>query len=318
MNRLRLGICEENEKYANKMAAYLLSKREENIETVVFSSPQQALMEKNRVDICLTSYKDADFFEEMGGKAVRLVDQYDMNFTFPQLEKYRSMTSLLSEIRQMINRDLGIARNSKTRVMVVCSPISHELQMLFSMCLCKEWSIKRNVLYVNLRELSGFYQIFDEGTEKDLEDLLIAMQDSKIELNNYVSCLQGVDLLLPPRRPEAFWEMSEKMITEVLSLLMESEYDAIVIDISGYFPGSYSLLSQCDRVIGLAKEGFIHNRIYQEWEEAMSFHLGEQFRDKVMRIDLPLQSGSIKNSEYLLDELYRGNLGEYVRKVAYE
>ncbi len=318
MNRLRLGICDKDYKYASKMASYLISNEGEAIEPYVFSSLQQALQEKSKVDLCLTSYDEEAFFDEMEGKAICMVDCKREDFLHPQIEKYRSMSSILTDVRQIVAMNLGEKGTKEAHVLVVCSPISHELQILFSMCLCKELSLSRNTLYVNLRELSGFYQIFGDVTGKDFEDLVTAIQKPEIQLRDYINRLQEVDLLLPPRRPESFWEMDESMITEVLNLLLESEYENIVIDIGSYFPGSYSLLSQSDRIFSITRDGFIHNRIYQEWEEAMSFHYGEKFVKKIRKINLPLQSGGIKDSEFLLDELYRGNLGDYVREIAYE
>ena len=123
----------------------------------------------------------------MKGKAIRIVERNDRSFSFPQLEKYRSMSNILGDIRRILETNTSASKDNKTQITVVCSPISHELQMLFSMCMCKEMSINRKVIYLNLKECSGFYQVFGDIQSRDLEDLMTVIQKPEVTLEEYDS-----------------------------------------------------------------------------------------------------------------------------------
>ena len=314
MSRVQLGIFDKEEEYARKLGAYIMTKAGDSLEPYVFTDEESFLEAAAKLDFALVP---EDFTQALeNGRVARLVERADGQGGL-QIEKYQSMPGLVSQVMGLFSIEQRSTGTGEKKMICVCSPVHHELQMLFSLCLAKEMSNRDKVLYVNLSESSGFSRLFgQEG--KDLEDLLAVVGRPGLVLENFISQVQGVQVILPPRRPEVLWEVTKPVFEEFLKLLEGSRFDTIVFDVGGSFPGVYSLFEKSSRILALTREGFLCEKVYEEWRENLCFHLGEDSGKSEERVVLSLTGGGLRDSDFLLEELYRGNIGDFIRERVVE
>lgn len=311
MSRTRLGLFDTEKEYVQRLGAYIMLNERESIEAHLYSEIEKLILNLD----CLDAILVPEDFEDLDGdpKVLKLVERKEPGAT-NQILKYQKASTMLSEVKRIFSISDSYTEDKVRRIMCIASPVKHELQMLYTLCLSKEMSINEKVLYINFCENSGFSSLFQNGEERTLEDLLSTIGDSSFCIEDYVQNNQGVNFIAPASRPELLWEVDITLLDIFISSLQSSSFDVIVIDIGGFFPAYYHLLEMCDELVLLGKEGFLSDYSKKEFLDNLKLHLGEEFLDKVKEVTLPLNSMGIWESEFLLDDLFRGNLGEFVRK----
>ena len=313
MARTRLGIYDVETKFASKLGAYLMLNEKDCIEAHIFSDEARLKSCWDDLDVILVP---EDFDEAENPKVIRLVEVKDKRPGI-QLRKYQKAGTLINEVKTVFSISGGEKLKGTGNIICVLSPSRHELQMLYSMCLCKQLSIHSKTLYLNLSEYSGFLSLFGSEDAANIEDLFSELE-SGIPLERYVQVNQGVTFVPPTKKPELLHEIDSNIMSEFISLLRNSDYENVVIDIGAFFPELYSLLGECEKIVTLGREGFLNDYALNDFEENLVLHLGEGITEKMQNAVLPLNSAGIWKSDFILDELFRGNLGECVRELLKE
>ena len=311
MSRTRLGLFDPETEYVQKLGAYIMLNERENLEAHLYTDVEKLLLNLENLDVVLVPEDLAVIENE--SKVVRLVERKNFQIE-KQVLKYQKVSKLLDEIKRLFSIDAVNVDRDKSKIICVSSPARHELQMLYSMCLCKELSINARILYINFCSNSGFLSLFQNGTEKNLEDLFSEINEESFLLDDFVQKDQGVSFIAPSRRPELFWEIDTELFSAFLNSVENSSFNIVVMDVESFFPEYYHLIEKCDELILLGKEGFLSEYCRQEYLDNLKLHLGEERLDKVNDVILPLNSVGIWESQFLLDDLFRGNLGDFVRK----
>lgn len=310
MSRTRLGLFDPETEYVQKLGAYIMLNERETLEAHLYTEEEKLMINLDSLDVVLVP---EDYLSTDDPRFVRMVEKKDY-LSDKQVLKYQKAQSLISDVKNLFS--IHDVRVDKRRCKVICvlSPSRHELQMLYSMCLCKELSVNQRVLYINLCSNSGFASLFHDSEEKNLEDLFCDIDSEGFSLDSYVRKDQGVSFIAPSKRPEMLWEVDENLFSGFLTALENSSYEVVIIDLESYFPEYFRLLKECEEIIVLGKEGFLSEYCKKEYLENLSLHLGEACLGKIKEVVLPLNSVGIWESQFLLDDLFRGNLGDYVRK----
>lgn len=311
MARTRLGLFDSEKEYVQKLGAYIMLKEKEVIELHTYTDLDKLLLNLENLDAVLVPEE----FEgaENDSRFVRLVENRSF-LPGKQIEKYQKASELIGDLKEMFGISTQTYQENLGNIISVVSPARHELQMFYTMCLCKELSINERVLYLNLCENSGFLSLFQDESQRNIEDLFSAIEDPNFSAEKYVQNIQGVSLIAPSRRPELLWEVEENMWNIFWETLKKSPYKKIIVDVGQAFPEYYRLLEMSDEIQVLGKEGFLSEYCCGEFVENVRLHLGEEVDKKITNLILPLNSGGIWESQFLIDDLFRGNLGDYVRK----
>lgn len=311
MARTRLGLFDPETEYVQKLGAYIMLNERDSLEAHIYTDVEKLLLNLEALDVILVSEDFSEIASDT--RVVRLVERKNILLE-KQVLKYQKVSSLLGEVKRLFSIDEVQVKENKGKILCVESPSRHELQMLYSMCLCKELSINEKVLYINLCGNSGFLSLFQNGEEKNLEDLFSEAVEEDFSLEGYIQKDQGVSFIAPSRRPELLWEVDTDVFWAFVNAIENSPFEIVVIDIENFFPEYYRLIDKCEELILLRKEGFLSEYCKREYLDNLKLHLGEECLEKVKDVILPLNSVGIWESQFLLDDLFRGNLGDFVRK----
>ena len=310
MSRVKLGLYDDEPEYVRRLGAFLMLNEKEHIEPHIFTEKERLISSMSHLDAVLVP--ESFTCEDQGIIIVRFVERWSEK-QVGQIKKYQKASDIVSELKRMLSINETCDNFDKGKLIGIVNPACHELHMLYSMCLCKEVSIRQKSLYVSLYSNSGLSLLFCEDEETDMEDLLADLVAGNVELERYVRTFQGVSFIPPIKRPEVLHEIDTDLMRKFIMTLQESSYEKIIVDIDGMFPECYQLLDKCEYITILCKEDALSDCCVEEYLANLRRHLSDDSMNHCNKVMLPLNGTGIMRSEFMMDELYRGNLGNFIR-----
>ena len=232
------------------------------------------------------------------------------------LFKYRSAAILQHAIQGYLGTE---SMEKGTEVISLYSPIRRCHQTTFGITLSHLLSKNRRVLYLNLEGYSGFERILAEDYSKDISDFIyyINQKSEKIPLliQKYVYRLNEIDIIPPVLNPTNLQDISEDMWMSMLEILRKSGlYDYIIVDVSDFIQGAFSILRESQFVFSLMKSD---SQACAKWQQYSSILTESGYGDvlnKTKTLEVPYGLvGSVN-----LQESVQGPMLDFVTKIAGE
>ena len=320
MKSLDVALCDSCEDYILKFASYLMDKI--NVGIHIFTTTESFYSDDSNYDVAIMTeeFKEISEFKPKGviGHRYFLTENMDSEEA-NEIYKFQAVSQIIDEIvelRQLKSAGTSIRKsNEKSKMIGVYSPISHELQLPFSMALGQGNKINGRVLFLDLEEISILPKLVGKTCDRNLMDLLYeidANTSEKIDLNDYVRSFMGFDYIEPFINPNEISEIESDTWMRFFDTLRQANYDVIVVLFGRTINGFARCIEMLDKLYVLGKPG----DYYKKGQEV--------FCDYIERIDvsidmenviLPMSAGNLSDNSYHIEELLQGNLGVFVKRL---
>lgn len=331
MAKIKVAIYDSDKHYRERFADYLMNYKSQEMELSIFTGIGYLLdalaVDKYRLIVLGRGYEEVlpklrsllipvlvltDISQNMVKESAGMVEER-CSFT----SKYQSMDEITRQMYMLVEPEMEIIPGMASRVFGIISPARHEMQMLFSLLYAKNLAEKAKVLYLNLMEFSGFYEIFGEK-QYDLTDAILAMRTSNEDQNHLLGCIyekDGFSYICPPQNPEDTKEINGQEIRKLIRYAVQKlGYEAIVIDIGGVIENFSELLRECNSLYCISKRGGLFTAQQRQFLTYVYSALGESYVEKIKELELLHPTKAVVYGEHILEQLNWSEFGDYVRQ----
>ncbi len=313
---MKRNICffEPNEKLAGKLVDYWLSHGLNGYDIIYYSEQEKWLTDYTSIsaelwilDVSLRSVVS----HIPSGKILWWSDvMEDTQSVF----KYRSAVVLLHTIEGYLETENAV---SGTQIISLYSPIKRSLQTTFGITLAHLLSKEKRILYLNLEGYSGLERTFADSYSKDISDFIYYIQQTSenipLIIQKYVYRLGEVDMMPPVLNPYNLQDITEEKWLKLLHLLRESNlYDAIIMDVSDFIQGTFSILRASQVIFSLIKSD---TRSEAKWQQYCSI-LQETGYEDVLQKTQKTELSKITVCSVNPEECLKQSATEYVAQSA--
>ena len=234
--------------------------------------------------------------------------------------KYRSAKVLLHTIQGHLQQrgywHTGVAG---TQIISLYSPIKRCQQTTFGIYLAHLLSQKGRILYLNLEGYSGFERLLSGPFSKDISDFIYYVNQTSDNISlitqNFLYRLGEVDMIPPVLNPYNLQDITEDMWMHMLHRLKECGlYDYIIIDVSDFIHGTFSILRESQVVFSLTKSDEHSSAKWQQYCSVLEEAGYKDILDKTKNFELPLFS----EVPLELEEFFPGPMIDIISRVAKE
>lgn len=336
MVKIKVAIYDADKGYRERFADYLMNHKASEMELAVFTNEQfffEALdVDKFHLFVLGGGYETVlprarakkvpvlVLMESAQSYVKETIQMLDEQVVYTS--KYQSMDvitqkmQILANVKHSYSDRTALRRNPE--IVGVISPVSHEMQILFSLLLARNMARAQKVLYVNLLEFAGFTEIFND-TEYDLSDAILQVREAEVREERLRACIyeaDGFSYISPVLNPENIREISGEDVNRLLDVLTEyMEYQMIVVDIGLNVAGFAEILPVCDRIFSLEKRGYLHETRTKQFISYLERAVDEAFVERIHHLEIPGQAKVICGGLNLLEQLDWGDFGDFVRSV---
>lgn len=335
MAKIKVAIYDADKGYRERFADYLMNHKAAEMELAIFTNEQfffNALeVDKFHLYVLGGGYETVLPKARAKKVPVLVLTEYAQSYVRETIQmsdeqvvytsKYQSMDVITQKMQMLTETKWSygeVRMLQNPEVVGVISPVSHEMQMLFSLLFARNAGSVKKVLYINLLEFSGFTEIFSD-TEYDLSDAVLHVRGSDIKEERLRACIYEMDdfsYIPPVANPENVREITEADIRRLLDAVMEfMDYQVIVLDIGLNVAGFAEVLPVCDRIFSLEKRGYLYETRVKQFYAYLEKIADEAFIERIHRIEIPGQAKVVCGGMNLLEQLNWGDFGDFVRGV---
>lgn len=146
-----------------------------------------------------------------------------------------------------------IGRQLVKGIIGIYSPIHRIGKTKYAIRLGRKLAKRVPVLYINMEGYSGMDYYFQDGTGKDLGDLLYCMKqergDHGIKISAMTGQAGGMDYILPMENEQDLRSVKCEEWISLLDMIMEKcIYETIILDLGECVDGIYEILRKCERI----------------------------------------------------------------------
>ena len=329
--QLKIAFLDEEEVYLEQLKGYLIRRNEVFFKVLTFSRVE-IFLEKEQEEMAFDAVvMTLPFWEELKGhtfcsKKILLCEGEREAWMEDCLSvsKYQSAENLFRQISSMLWKESEEQTKRypehTAELIGIYSPVHHESQMVFSMTMAQILGESQKVLYINLMEHSGFYQLVNEEITEDIGDLIYGMMqeghDFAAGLHRIRKTYRNFDYIPPVVNPEHLSEISKTLFEQLFMALKGlSGYDVILIDFGMVFLGFAEMIPVFGSFYCLGKEGMVNRYRIEEFLEYLKKE-GEHTMAHMHRLLLPERIAYLEEGSPLDSGLY-GGMGDYIRRCLY-
>ncbi len=356
MRQIVAAVCDCDEAYVKRFAFYIRKHHPEQIVIYTYTK-LEAFMEgllQNRFEIVLLGkgfeaakegirqyripvlhlaeevvVEEASTTEYNGAKGMGYCVAEQSNYQQPEeksILKYQSAENIIHEIYRACEPEEEVfqAKHKKRENMEwigVCSPIQHEMQMPFAVTLASLLSEQKKVLYLNLMECAGFLELFQLEGERNLGDLFVKIRQNRLSAEGFwqmVSQNETLFYIPPVINPEYLHQLRKEEYVKLMDFIeQETDFEAVILDIGSAIEGMFDILSYCNEVYALMKNGPFPECRRAQFEQAVRYSGHDALLEKMQMIYLPYSSAQVVPAMGLLDQFKWSELGDMVRKYRF-
>ena len=322
MKKKELALCDLDAGYITMFASFLMEHYLKEINIHIFTTCESFFEDRSDFDVGIMSqeFEDILYFKKEGkiNKKYFLCEDVE-SASENHIYKYQAIDRLVSSIKEidalgLENTGANETSENKAKVIGVYSPVSHELQLPFSMALSESIRDGGRVLFLDLEELSIMPGLIGNDRGKNLMDLIyeISTNAETVELQEYIHQFMGMDYIEPFYNPDEISEVDEETWLKLLDKLRSLQYDNIVILFGRAICGFSKIIDSLEQLYVLGKPG----DYYQKGQEAFMEFLTRAGKSvSAKSVLLPMSAGNLTEGTYCIEELLRGNLGIFVKKL---
>ena len=234
--------------------------------------------------------------------------------------KYRGAGVLLHTILGHLQETGGCCTEmAGTKLISLYSPIKRCLQTTFGIHLAHLLSKKGRTLYLNLEGYSGFDRFLSGPFSKDISDFIYYVNQTSENISlitqNFLYRLGEVDMIPPVLNPRNLQDITEEMWIHMLhSLKTCGLYDYIIIDVSDFIHGTFSILRESQVVFSLTRLDEFASAKWQQYCSILAESGYQDVLEKTKSPEVPYTS----EVAVQLEECLPGPMMDVVSKAAKE
>ena len=318
MRNLEIALCDTDNKYIMRFASYLMEHQSGGIH--IFTTTESFYEDEGEYDVALLSedFKEICDFKSKGKISHKYYLSEDREAEAEDvIYKYQAVDQIMeavTEFRQAKGELSTKKSNSKSKLIGVYSPITHELQLPFSMALNQAYSSLGRVLFLDLEEISILSNLTGRSCERNFMDLLyeISTNSKDLDLSQYVRSFMDFDYVAPFMNPNELGEIEEDIWLQFFDRMEKADYDTIVVLFGRAINGFARVLGRLEKLFVLGRPGDYFKRsqeIFLDYVERCGLNM------EVENVSLPMTAKNLTEGTYQMEELLQGNLGMFVKRL---
>lgn len=331
MQKIKLAICMEDAEYQTRFTNYLFGHYKEQFELHGYvslpqflehagNSKEQVLLTDERVDrkslnwdgtiICLT------------GDDVREDAEQDQRMLW--VEKYQDAEKIVDNILRSVDEEIydvksNGALTAKQKTIAVYSLAEAEYQLPFVLTMASILGESKKTLVLDLQENSGLRQMYDEGENQGLEELMVMAKGGKFSKNRLLSCIchkENWDYVYPAIDTECICSMDSEIYFKILELICrELRYEIILVNLGTRFLGFFDALEESRSVFFIKKQSGLSQGREDEFERELKQRGCHEILEKTIKMEIPFCSSQVIPCERLVDEWKWNEFGDRIRRI---
>lgn len=316
-------LCDTDAYYATNFASYLME-RISDLSIHIYTTTESYFSDTREYDVGLLTapFVEMDSFRKRAGvkKKFLLCDgSEDEDLKYLEcIDKYSSMDEIMSKVIKASDDKSHLIEmnlNECSSIVGVYSPISHELQLPFSMALCRSYSSSGRVLFVDLEEISIMNSLTGQTCDKNMLDLLYMLSSDstdEVDLNGYINEFMGFEYIPSFVGPDEINEISKLAWQKFFNSIIRMGYEKIVVLFGRAIDGFGEIVQSLEQLIILSKSGDFYKKSTQafiNYLETMDIDSNKTV------VDLPMSAGNLIDGGYCIEELLMGNLGAFAGRL---
>ncbi len=338
MNKISVAVCDTDDIYRERFAAYLLERRADRFAVYTFSGTEHFLraLPEQRFDVVILGQ---GFETVENALRERKIPVLLLVETFPELLeedsaymtedkegravffRYQPMDAILHEVQVLagagFSEELVTKHLNRLEVVGVYSPILHEMQMPFSMVLAEKLAERRKVLYINLMCHSAFLEIFGLPGRYDMGDMILRLRNKRIFAETFLKCLyesNRVNYIPPFHNPEDLRGYTPEDHMALLSFLEEStDFETVIFDFGEGTERFAEVLGSCQTIYCPMKTGYFYECRLNEFLMYLEKSSAGTVRESIHILNLPFSAKQIRGGGDVRKQLLWSEFGDYVR-----
>lgn len=332
MQKIRVGICIDDEEYLTRFTNYLMSHHQNRLELHVYTGCDQLLAVNSGIlDILVITNELPEISEKVSYPIIYLAEEiYDLQDEKEGVyvvEMYQEVNKIVDEILKHVGDEIRQVQANgviakKTKVFSVYSLSENEFQLPFAVTLASILGEKERVLFLDLQENSGFRQLIKEEYSQGIEELLIMSENGRYSSNRVnasIGHLDKVDYVYPAQNTESLCEMNAHSYMNLIKMIsQEMDYSIILINLGARFIGFYDLLNSCEKVFLMQRRGGLGQWREYEFVDEINKRGYERLLDKITKVDLPILSQNTTSCERLIEQWKWNEFGDMIRSITPE
>ncbi len=290
MSEKNLIVCDKEILFAVELGENISSRSEYALKVYTYTSVENVLKFQKRKKIHILIVDERFVFDErkqIGAEQVFVLTKdccRDLQKGEKQIYKFQSADKILAEVFKSYYENtndslLKSVRKEKGRLIAVYSPIHRIGKTTFALALGKELARKEKTLYLNFEEYADIGGRFQQAEGRNFGDLLYFLRQEEgnlpFRLSNMIEKKEELDYVSPIPSCIDLKEISEKdwkLLFE--SLLKESIYETIILDLSESVQGLFAILQMCDQIyMPVLEDAISVNKICRYEENIEKFQL---------------------------------------------
>lgn len=337
MNKLSIAVCDKNQSYGERISIWFSVEQKMNFSGSFFTSRKvfQEQYNRKKFQIVLLGkefIQESWIKEEIEQKKEVLwiylcEDEEEIEqIALKQIlivEKYQPMSMLMRSVFEYYEgyqkKDIRILER-KGKILGWFSPEQSSWQTPLAVTMASLLAKQERVLYVSLKECSGFGKWFQEEYERDLLDVMYFCQNAEerfeAELRGCIYSLESMDYIPPVRDGQLLCELKEEDYIALLEMLeLKSSYDTIILEVGAMFPGFFKILDVCSRIYIPQEQNILAKGINATFRDMVKKQSNPELEYKISWLPLPNWSKEMFIPGCLLQQWIWGETGDYIREI---
>ncbi len=334
MQKMKLAICMEDAEYQARFTNYVFGHYKEQFELHGYQSmPQFAEYAGERGEqILLTDAWEEGKIPGWGKPVLYLTEdaageQEEQDHQIRRIEKYQDAGKIVESILKSVDdRIYEVTGNHmpslNQKTLAVYSLAETEYQLPFVLTLASILGESQRTLVLDLQENSGLQQMFGEGENQGLEELMVMAKGGKFSKNRLLSCIcrrEDWDYVYPAVDTECICSMESESYFKILELICsEMNYDVILVNLGTRFSGFFEVLKQSRAVFFLEGQSGLAKAREHEFERELDRNLWRDAAEKMIKMEIPFRPAQVIPCERLVDEWKWNEFGDRIRRLVPE
>lgn len=336
MNKLSVAVCDRNHAYAESIGTWLFVEMGQAFSGSFFSTAKafQEQYGRQRFQVVLLgkaflqeSWIQTEIKKEKNVLWLYLQEDGEkepagMEGKLPVIAKYEPLPMLVRSIYRYYEEYGGeetLIQGEKAELWGWYSPCQSIWQTPLALTMGSLLAEKEKVLYVSLKECSGFRKWFQEEYEQDLLDAMYFCQKPEkgaAGLGKFIYSIGNLEYIAPVQHGQLLCELTaEDYLGFVERLEQEVSYQMILLDMGSMFPGFFEVWKKCRKIYIPREENVLARGINDEFQQLVNQQEQEQIENKIAWLALPEWSREGMGTGCLMQQWLWGGPGDYVREL---
>ncbi len=285
MSEKNLVVCDKELRYATGLGENISLRTEFAFRVHICTSVDSVkqFQEKQKLHILIIDEEFAyEEREQMDAEQTFVLTKgrcQDLGEKEKEIYKYQSADKILAAVfetycGQKENNLIKKINTQKKKLIAVYSPIHRIGKTTFAIALGRELAKTSRTLYLNLEEYTDVGERFIRAEGKNLSDLLYFMrqegEDTALRVSTMIAHMGDLEYIPPFLLGADLKEISlEEWQSFLTSVLNETVYETVILDLGESIQGLLEILQFCDKVYTPVLEDGISKQKVQQFEEML-------------------------------------------------